>query len=147
MSFSSGKRTYCNGSCRNIPERSRPSSLSTASISRISQKVFLPRLKDLSSARYLSEPGIATDDTLKPVIILPPFVLGANILAFLIGEKKSYPHSFANGNKVANGDLMGWVHKLKSIEDSGPMVAFVRDIMILSSFCPKTRSFVRDRGM
>ncbi len=191
-----------------------------------------------------SEPGITTNDNFKPVIILPPFVLGANILAFLPGEKKSYAHSFANksiptyirimkdihattavqtmtleddvrdtrffcnmvkekhghkvtlngycqggysaicniltgeldglvdalitcvapmdgtrskglgnllrdlpeqfndldygtktlasGNKVANGDLMGWVYKLKSIEDSGPMVAFVRDIMMLA---------------
>jgi hypothetical protein len=32
----------------------------------------------------------------KPVIILPPFVLGANILAFLPGENKSYAHCFAN---------------------------------------------------
>jgi len=190
-----------------------------------------------------SEPGIETDNTLKPVIILPPFVLGANILAFLPGEKKSYAHSFANksiptyirvmkdihatpalqtmtleddvmdthffckkvqekheqkvtlngycqggytaicsiltgelddvvdalitcvapmdgtrsrglgsllgnlpqqfndldygtktlknGNKVANGELMGWVYKLKSIEVSGPMVAFIMDIMLM----------------
>lgn len=192
---------------------------------------------------FPNEPGIETDDSLKPIIILPPFVLGANILSFLPGEKKSYAHSFANrsiptyirimkdihatpalqtmtleddvrdtrffcekikekhgskvtlngycqggfsavcsiltgeldglvdalitcvapmdgtrskglgtllsnlpqefnnleygtktlanGNKVANGDLMGWVYKLKSIEDSGPMVAFVRDIMMI----------------
>ncbi len=32
----------------------------------------------------------------KPVIILPPYVLGANILAFLPNEKKSYTHCFAN---------------------------------------------------
>lgn len=192
-----------------------------------------------------SEPGIETDDTLKPVVILPPFVLGANILSFLPGERKSYAHSFANrsiptyirvmkdihatpavqtmtleddvmdtrffcnkvkekhdqkitlngycqggfsaicniltgelddvvdalitcvapmdgtrskglgnllgnlpkpfndldygtktldnGNRVANGDLMGWVYKLKSIEESGPMVSFIRDIMLMSS--------------
>ncbi len=191
-----------------------------------------------------SDPAIAVDDTLKPIIILPPFVLGANILAFLPGEKKSYAHSFANksiptyirimkdihatpavqtmtleddardtrffcekvkekhghkvtlngycqggysavcniltgeldglvdalitcvapmdgtrskglgtllrnlpkqfndlsygtktlsnGNKVANGDLMGWVYKLKSIEDSGPIVAFIRDIIMMN---------------
>lgn len=190
-----------------------------------------------------SEPGVTTDDRMKPVIIIPPFVLGANILAFLPGEKKSYAHSFANrsiptyirimkdihatpavqtmtleddaldtryfcakvkekhghavtlngycqggfsalcnilsgeldglvdalitcvapmdgtrskglgrflrnlpeqfndlaygtktlanGNKIANGDLMGWVYKLKSIEDSGPMIAFIRDMLML----------------
>lgn len=32
----------------------------------------------------------------KPVIILPPYVLGANILAFLPYENKSYAHCFAN---------------------------------------------------
>ena len=190
-----------------------------------------------------TEPGVVTDERMKPVIIIPPFVLGANILSFLPGEKKSYAHSFANrsiptyirimkeihatpavqtmtieddaldtkffckkvkekhgravtlngycqggfsalcnilsgeldglvdalitcvapmdgtrskglgrflgdlpkqfndlaygtktlanGNKIANGDLMGWVYKLKSIEESGPMVAFIRDMIML----------------
>lgn len=32
----------------------------------------------------------------KPVLILPPYVLGENILAFLPNEDKSYAHSFAN---------------------------------------------------
>lgn len=32
----------------------------------------------------------------KPIIIVPPYVLGANILAFLPGENKSYVHCFAN---------------------------------------------------
>jgi len=32
----------------------------------------------------------------KPVIILPPYVLGANILGFLPGENRSYAHCFAN---------------------------------------------------
>lgn len=32
----------------------------------------------------------------KPVLILPPYVLGANILAFLPGENKSYVHAYAN---------------------------------------------------
>ena len=36
-----------------------------------------------------------------------------------------------NGNRVADGQLMGWIYKLKSIEDSGPMIAFFRDIMML----------------
>jgi hypothetical protein len=192
-----------------------------------------------------SRPGIVTDDRIKPVIIIPPFVLGANILAFLPGERKSYAHSFAdkgiptyirimkeihaspavqtmtleddardtryfcakvkekhgamvtlngycqggfsalcnllsgqldglvdalitcvapmdgtrskglgqllrnlpkpfndlaygtktlaNGNRIANGELMGWVYKLKSIEDSGPMVAFIRDMLMMNS--------------
>ncbi|MGC8495496.1 MAG: metal transporter, partial [Syntrophobacteraceae bacterium] len=32
----------------------------------------------------------------KPMIVVPPYVLGANILAFLPGEKRSYIHAFAN---------------------------------------------------
>jgi hypothetical protein len=32
----------------------------------------------------------------KPLLIIPPFVLGANILSFLPGEKRSYAHAFAN---------------------------------------------------
>ncbi|MBE9569306.1 MAG: metal transporter [Proteobacteria bacterium] len=180
----------------------------------------------------------------KPVIILPPYVLGANVLAFLPGENKSYVHCFANqgiptyirimkdvstteavqvltgeddardtrffceevkarhgkpvtlngycqggfsavcnilsgeldglvdalitcvspmdgtrsvgladflknlpqrfndlaygtktlpnGNKVADGKLMGWIYKLKSIDEEFPMVALYRDMMMLS---------------
>jgi len=191
-----------------------------------------------------TEKGIEIDESLKPVIIIPPFVLGSNILAFLPGEKKSYAHSFANraiptyirimknihdtpavqtmtleedvldtryfcekvqqkhggkvtlngycqggfsalcnilsgkldglvdalitcvapmdgtrsrglgqflrqlpkqfndldygtktlanGNRIADGDLMGWVYKLKSIEGSGPMISFLNDIMMLT---------------
>lgn len=32
----------------------------------------------------------------KPIIIIPPYVLGANILAFLPHEKKSYTHAYAD---------------------------------------------------
>ena len=32
----------------------------------------------------------------KPILIIPPFVLGANILGFLPREKRSYAHAFAN---------------------------------------------------
>jgi hypothetical protein len=32
----------------------------------------------------------------KPLLIIPPFVLGANILSFLPGEERSYAHAFAN---------------------------------------------------
>lgn len=190
-----------------------------------------------------NQPGVTTDDGMKPLIIIPPFVLGANILAFLPGEQKSYSHCFANksiptyirimkdihatpavqtmtleddaldtkyfcekvkekhghavtlngycqggfsalcniltgvldglvdslitcvapmdgtrskglgrflddlpeqfndlaygtktlanGNKIADGELMGWVYKLKGIENSGPLVAFFRDMLML----------------
>jgi hypothetical protein len=35
-----------------------------------------------------------------------------------------------NGNQVADGKLMGWVYKLKSIEDESPIAAFYRDLMM-----------------
>ena len=181
----------------------------------------------------------------KPVLIIPPYVLGANILAFLPAEQRSYAHSFANqgiptyvrllkdiqttealqlmtgeddardtrlfceaikkrhgqavtlngycqggfislcnllsgeldglvdafiscvapmdgtrsegfkqflqklpprfndlaygtktlpnGNRVADGKLMGWVYKVKSIDIESPLAAFCRDILMLGS--------------
>jgi len=43
-----------------------------------------------------SLPGVETRVDAKPIIILPPYVLGANILGFLPGEQRSYAHCFAN---------------------------------------------------
>ena len=37
-----------------------------------------------------------------------------------------------NGNKVADGKLMGWVYKLKSIESEAPIAAFYRDLMMFT---------------
>ena len=37
-----------------------------------------------------------------------------------------------NGNFVADGTLMGWVYKLKSIEAEGPLGAFHRDLMMFA---------------
>lgn len=201
--------------------------------------------------RFILYQVLPTDPTVsvrtggKPVLILPPYVLGANILGFLPGEKRSYAHSFANqgiptyirilkdiqttealqlmtgeddardtrtfcealrerhgrgitlngycqggfsalcnllsgeldglvdafiscvapmdgtrseglssflanlpkrfndldygtktlpnGNQVADGKLMGWVYKLRSIEDESPIAAFYRDLMMFAS--------------
>ncbi|HCY87274.1 MAG TPA: metal transporter [Desulfobacteraceae bacterium] len=189
-------------------------------------------------------PGIKSDATAKPVLILPPYVLGCNILGFLPGDRKSYAHAFANrgvptyirvmkdirdypacqtmtmeedtldtryfcdsikrahgkpvtlngycqggflglcqilsgeldglvdalitcvapmdgtrskglkgfldklprrfndlafgtktlpnGNRVADGKLMGWVYKLKSIEDQAPLALFLRDMLMVA---------------
>ncbi|MGA6925394.1 MAG: metal transporter [Desulfosarcina sp.] len=43
-----------------------------------------------------SLPKTETRMDAKPVLIIPPYVLGANILAFLPGEQRSYAHCFAN---------------------------------------------------
>ena len=38
-----------------------------------------------------------------------------------------------SGNRVADGTLMGWIYKLKSIESDMPLLAMWRDMMIASS--------------
>ncbi|MBR9986736.1 MAG: alpha/beta fold hydrolase [Desulfosarcina sp.] len=43
-----------------------------------------------------SLPAVKTRRDAKPVLILPPYVLGANILSFLPGEQRSYAHCFSN---------------------------------------------------
>ncbi len=40
--------------------------------------------------------GVKVRDDLKPVLLVPPYMLGVNILAFLPFENKSYAHAFAN---------------------------------------------------
>jgi len=40
--------------------------------------------------------GVKVDKKLKPMILVPPYMLGVHILGFLPGENKSYSHSFAN---------------------------------------------------
>jgi hypothetical protein len=40
--------------------------------------------------------GVKVDDSLKPTLLVPPYMLGVHILSFLPFENKSYAHSFAN---------------------------------------------------
>ncbi|MBM4273168.1 MAG: metal transporter [Deltaproteobacteria bacterium] len=42
------------------------------------------------------EKGVRVRKNGKPIVIVPPYVLGANILSFLPDEGKSYAHCFAN---------------------------------------------------
>lgn len=43
-----------------------------------------------------TDPSVATDAGAKPLLILPPYVLGANILGFLPKENRSYAHCYAD---------------------------------------------------
>lgn len=43
-----------------------------------------------------TEPNVRYDPERKPLVIIPPYVLGSNVLAFLPGERRSYAHAFAN---------------------------------------------------
>ncbi|HSQ84051.1 MAG TPA: metal transporter, partial [Desulfobacterales bacterium] len=45
---------------------------------------------------FPTDKTVKVNNSGKPVIILPPYVLGANILAFLPNENRSYAHCFAN---------------------------------------------------
>jgi hypothetical protein len=45
---------------------------------------------------YSRDKNISVRKEAKPIIIIPPYVLGANILGFLPDEKKSYTHAYAD---------------------------------------------------
>jgi len=51
----------------------------------------------------------------KPVLILPPYVLGANILGFLPDENRSYAHCFANQG------IPTYIRILKDIQTTEPL--------------------------
>ncbi len=55
----------------------------------------------------------------KPVLIVPPYVLGANILALLPGENRSYVHAFANRG------IPTYIRLVKDI-DQNPAVQLMR---------------------
>jgi hypothetical protein len=59
-----------------------------------------------------SAPGIKVRNNGKPILILPPYVLGANILAFLPGENRSYAHCYANRG------IPTYIRILKDIQSS-----------------------------
>jgi hypothetical protein len=67
----------------------------------------------------------------KPVLIVPPYVLGPNILAFLPGENKSYVHAYANQG------IPTYIRILKDI-DATPAVQTMtgeEDALDIRSFC------------
>ncbi len=69
----------------------------------------------------------------KPVMIIPPYVLGANILAFLPGENRSYVHAFANRG------IPTYIRLVRDI-DKNPAVQLMRgedDVLDTRRFCEK----------
>jgi len=70
-------------------------------------------------------------DNGKPVLIIPPYVLGANILAFLPGENQSYVHAYANQG------IPTYIRILKDI-DTTPAVQTLtgeQDALDIRTFC------------
>lgn len=79
-----------------------------------------------------SEPGVSVRMDAKPVIILPPYVMGANILGFLPGENRSYAHNFANQG------IPTYIRILKNIETTEAV-----QVMTAEEDCLDTRRFCR----
>jgi len=52
----------------------------------------------------------------KPVLIIPPYVLGASILGFLPGENKSYTHCFANQGIPTYIRIMKDIHSNPAVQ-------------------------------
>jgi hypothetical protein len=65
---------------------------------------------------YPSDRSIETRKNAKPVIIIPPYVLGANILSFLPDENRSYAHCFANQGIPTYIRMMKPVHENPSVQ-------------------------------
>lgn len=78
-------------------------------------------------------PGIVADDDRKPVLIIPPYVQGANILAFLPGEQRSYVHCFANQG------IPTYIRIVKNIDEEPAVQVMTREDDVLD-----TRNFCRE---
>lgn len=67
----------------------------------------------------------------KPVLIAPPYVLGASILAFLPRENKSFTHAFANQG------IPTYIRIMKKIEDTPPVQVMTGedDCLDMRRFC------------
>ena len=82
------------------------------------------------------DPKVKVRKNGKPIIIIPPYVLGPNILAFLPGEQKSYIHAFANQG------IPSYLRFIKEI-DTTPAVQIMTgedDALDTQMFCRKLLS-------
>ena len=61
-------------------------------------------------------PGFRAQKTGRPVLIIPPYVLGSNILAFLPGDQRSYTHAFANQGIPTYIRIMKSLHKNEAVQ-------------------------------
>lgn len=63
-----------------------------------------------------TDPAVKVDEHRKPLIIIPPYVLGANILAFLPGEQRSYAHAYANQGIPTYIRIMKDIHANEAVQ-------------------------------
>jgi hypothetical protein len=72
----------------------------------------------------------------KPVIILPPYVLGANILSFLPNENKSYAHAYANQGIPTYIRILKDIHATEALQ----VMTGEDDARDTRLFCEKVKS-------
>ncbi len=78
-----------------------------------------------------TEPDIDVRNDGKPVLIIHPYVLGADILAFLPGENKSYVHCFANQGIPTYIRILKDIHNNPAVQTT----TLEDDIRDTKSFC------------
>lgn len=82
-----------------------------------------------------TEPKVQVQNEVKPILIIPPIVLGANILGFLPAEKRSYAHAFANMGIPTYIRILKDINAHEAVQlmtpedDTRDLKRFCRDIM------------------
>ncbi len=82
-----------------------------------------------------SDPRVTPRPDAKPLIIVPPYVLGSNILAFLPKENRSYAHAFANEGIPTYIRVMKPIHETPAVQTMTPE----DDVMDTRLFCERVR--------
>lgn len=78
-----------------------------------------------------TEPGIQVNDAIKPILIAHPYVLGANILAFLPGKRRSFVHCFANHGIPTYVRIVKDIHSHEAVQ----RMAGEQDVEDTRRFC------------
>ncbi|MCW5699164.1 MAG: hypothetical protein KIT00_04925 [Rhodospirillales bacterium] len=64
--------------------------------------------------------GVKVDDSLKPVLMVPPYMLGVHILSFLPYEDKSISHAFANEGVPTYVRVVKDIMKTEAVQTTTP---------------------------
>ncbi len=78
-----------------------------------------------------TDPKVKVRKKGKPVMIIPPYVLGANILAFQPESNKSYAHSFANKGIPTYIRIMKNIHENEAVQ----VMTAEDDVIDTKMFC------------
>lgn len=78
-----------------------------------------------------TKPGVITHKNAKPIILIPPYVLGEHILAFLPNENKSLAHCYANNGIPTYVRVVKDIHATPAVQIMTPE----DDIMDTRFFC------------